>query len=281
MVTKTIKSRGPSKIVKILVDKKKLITANEPYKPLLIALKKRTARNSQGRITIRFRANPYHRRFYRLIDFSRLNKKGIPAKVETIEYDPNRTAFIMLVCYKDGERRYHLAPEGVRVGDEILCDENAEIKIGNRLPLKNIPFGIEIFEIELEPKSGGKLIRSAGSFGVMMGLEGKYALIKMPSGEIRKIHNECYATIGRVSNSVHRLERLGKAGSNILRGRKPKVRGSAMTPRDHPYGGGEGRAPRGTRKPKDKWGNVTGGRKTRNPRKPSWSLIVKRRSRKR
>jgi len=280
MVTKVVKSRGPSKIVKILVDKKKIITADEPYKPLLIALKKRTARNSQGRITTRFRANPYHRRLYRLIDFSRLDKKDIPAKVETIEYDPNRTAFIMLVCYKDGERKYHLAPEGIKGGDEIICSENAEVKIGNRLALKNIPFGTEIFEIELVPQSGGKLVRSAGSFAVMMGLDNNYALIKMPSGEIRKIHQECYATIGRVSNSAYRLERSGKAGRNIWKGRRPNVRGSAMTPRDHPYGGGEGRAPRGTRKPKDKWGNVTGGRKTRNPRKPSWSLIVQRRSKK-
>jgi len=277
MVTKIIKSRGPGKRVTVLVDKKKIITTDEPYKPLLISLKKRTGRNVYGRITTRFRANPYHRRLYRLIDFYRLDKKGIPAKVETIEYDPNRTGFIMLVCYKDGERRYHLAPEGIKVGDEIICGENVEIKIGNRLPLKNIPFGTEIFEVELEPKSGGKLIRSAGSFGVMMGTEGNYALIKMPSGEIRKIHKEAYATIGRVSNTAHRLERLGKAGRNIWKGRKPNVRGSAMNPRDHPYGGGEGKAPRGTRKPKDKWGNVTGGRKTRNPRKPSWSLIVKRR----
>jgi large subunit ribosomal protein L2 len=277
MPLRTIKTRGPAKIVKIIVDKKKIVTASEPYKPLLVALKKRTARNNYGRITTRFRANPYHRRLYRLIDFFRLDKKDIPAKVETIEYDPNRSAFIMLVLYKDGERRYHLAPEGIKVGDEIICSENAEIKIGNRLPLKNIPFGTEIFEIELTPRSGGKLIRSAGSFGVMRGLEGNYALIKMPSGEIRKIHKECYATIGRVSNPEHRLERSGKAGRERWKGKRPNVRGSAMTPRDHPYGGGEGKAPRGTRKPKDKWGNVTGGRKTRSPRKPSWSLIVQRR----
>lgn len=277
MVTKTIKSKGPAKIVRILVDKKKIVTNDKPYKPLVVAIKKRTARNNYGRITTRFRANPYHRRLYRLIDFSRLDKKDIPAKVETIEYDPNRTAFIMLVLYKDGERRYHLAPEGIKVNDEIICSEQAELKIGNRLPLKNINPGTEIFEIELVPNSGGKLIRSAGSFGVLMGIEENYALIKMPSGEIRKIHKECYATIGRVSNTAHRLERLGKAGRNRWKGKRPNVRGSAMTPRDHPYGGGEGRAPRGTRKPKDKWGNITGGRKTRNRRKPYSKLIVKRR----
>lgn len=277
MVVKIIKSRGPGKRVAVLVDKKRIITTEEPYKPLLVTLKKRTGRNSYGRITTRFRANPYHRRLYRLIDFSRLDKKNIPAKVETIEYDPNRTAFIMLTLYKDGERRYHLAPEGIKVGSEIICGENVEIKIGNRLPLKNINPGTEIFEIEIVPSSGGKLIRSAGSFGVMMGIEGDYALIKMPSGEIRKIHKECYATVGRVSNSAHRLQRLGKAGRNAWKGRRPKVRGSAMNPRDHPYGGGEGKAPRGTRKPKDKWGNVTGGRKTKKPRKPYNKLIVQRR----
>jgi large subunit ribosomal protein L2 len=277
MPLKTIKSRGPAKIVKVIVDKKKIITADEPYKPLLVPLKKRTARNNYGRITTRFRANPYHRRLYRLIDFSRLYKKGIPAKVETVEYDPNRSAFIMLVVYKDGERRYHLAPDGIQVGDEIICDEKAEIKVGNRVKLENIPFGTEICEIELVPGSGGKLVRSAGSFAIMMGVEKDYALIKMPSKEIRKIHKNCYATIGRVSNPEHRLEKSGKAGRSRWKGRRPKVRGSAMNPRDHPYGGGEGKAPRGTRKPKDKWGNVTGGRKTKNPRKPSWSLIVQRR----
>lgn len=277
MITKIVKSKGPAKIVKVFIDKKKIVTAAEPYKPLLVPLKKRTGRNNYGRITTRFRANPYHRRLYRLIDFSRLDKKGVPAKIETIEYDPNRTAFIMLVVYQDGERRYHLAPEGIKIGDEIICAEEGEMKIGNRLPLKNINPGTEIFEVELIPGSGGKLIRSAGSFGVMMGIEGDYALVKMPSGEIRKIHKECYATIGRVSNSAHRLERLGKAGRNRWKGRRPNVRGSAMNPRDHPYGGGEGRTTRGTRKPKDKWGNVTGGRKTRNPRKPYSKLIVQRR----
>lgn len=281
MVTKTIKSRGPAKLVRVIVDKKKLTTRQEPYKPLLIAWKKRTARNSQGRVTVRFRDNPVHRRLYRLIDFSRLDKKNIPAKVEAIEYDPNRTAFITLVCYRDGERRYHLAAEGLKVGDEIICDENVDLKIGNRLPLKNINPGTEIFEIELTPQSGGKLVRSAGSYAVLLGLESNYALLKMPSGEIRKIHQDCYATIGRVSNVVHRLERLGKAGRNVWKGKRPRVRGSAMNPRDHPYGGGEGRALRGTRKPKDKWGNITGGRKTRKKKKPSSKLIVKRRQRKR
>jgi large subunit ribosomal protein L2 len=277
MVTKVIKSRGPAKIVRIIVDKKKVITSNKPFKPLTVALKKRTARNSQGRITVRFRANPVHRRLYRLIDFYRLDKKNIPAKIESIEYDPNRTAFIALVCYADGERRYHLLADGLGVGSEIICGDYVEVKPGNRLPLKNINPGSEVFEVELIPNGGGKLVRSAGSAAVLLGFEKNYALLKMPSGEIRKVHQECYATVGRVSNSAHRLERLGKAGRNIWKGRRPKVRGSAMNPRDHPYGGGEGRTLRGTRKPKDKWGNVTGGRKTRKKKKPSTKLIVKRR----
>ena len=277
MTVKTIKTRSSGKIVRILVDKKKFITAQKPYKPLVVSLKKRTARNLYGRITTRFRSNPYHRRLYRIIDFSRLDKKGIIGVVKTIEYDPNRSAFIMLVSYLDGEKRYHLAPENIKVGDKIICNESPAFQIGNRMPLKNINSGTEIFELELVPGSGGKLIRSAGSFGVMMGIEKNYALIKMPSGEIRKIHKECYATLGRVSNSSHRLEQGGKAGYNRWKGRKPKVRGSAMNPRDHPYGGGEGKATRGTRKPKDKWGNVTGGRKTRNRKKPYSKLIIKRR----
>lgn len=279
MVLKLIKSRGKSKIVSLLPFYKKVITQNKPYKPLLVSLKKQTAR-SRGRITVRFRKNPVHRRLYRMIDFSRLDKQNIPAKVETIEYDPNRTALIMLCLYKDGERRYHIAPEGIKIGEEIVCGENAEIKIGNRLPLKNINAGTEICEVELTPGSGAKLIRSAGSFGIMRGIEGNYAIIKMPSGEIRKIHQNCYATIGRVSNSDHAHIRIGKAGRKIWKGRRPHVRGSAMNPRDHPYGGGEGRTTRGTRKPKDKWGNVTGGRKTRKAKKPSSKFIISRRPKK-
>ena len=277
MALKVIKSRGPGKRVSVLIDYKKVLTTDEPYKALLVPLKKRVARNNQGRITTRFRANPYHRRLYRLIDFSRLDKKNIPAKVETIEYDPNRTAFIMLVCYRDGERRYHLAPEGTKVGDEIICGEEVEAKIGNRLPLRKINPGTEIYEIELVPGGGGKLVRAAGSAAVVLGHEEKYSLIKMPSGEIRKINSNCYATIGKISNSDHRNVVIGKAGRNRWKGIRPNVRGSVMNARDHPYGGGEGKTTRGLRKPKDKWGNVTGGRKTRNPRKPSNKFIVQRR----
>ena len=277
MALKIIKSRGPGKRVAVLVDYKKEITTAEPYKPLTVALKKRRARNFQGRITVRFRKNPLHRRLYRLIDFSRLDKKGVPGKVETIEYDPNRTAFIMLVCYQDGERRYHLAPQGIKVGDEIICAEDAPLKIGNRLPLENIPPGTEIYEIELVPQGGGKMVRSAGSRAIFMGCDEKYGIIKLPSGEIRKVPKQCYATIGSLSNPDHKNIILAKAGRNIWKGIKPNVRGSAMNPRDHPYGGGEGKTTRGLRRAKTKWGKVVGGRKTRKKRKPTNKLIIKRR----
>lgn len=277
MALKIVKSRGPGKRTSAFIDYKKILTTDEPYKKLLVALKKRTGRNNYGRITTRFRSNPWARRLYRLIDFSRLDKKGIPAKVETIEYDPNRTAFIMRVCYKDGERRYHLAPEGIRIDEEIICDEVTPLKIGNRLILENINPGTEVFEIELVPGGGGKLARSAGSYAVLMGIEGKYAILKMPSREIRKVPKKCYATIGRVSNVDHININLGKAGRKRWKGWRPNVRGSAMNARDHPYGGGEGKTTRGLRKPKDKWGNVTGGRKTRSPRKVSSRLIIQRR----
>lgn len=277
MPLKTIKSRGQGKRVAVLVDYKKTLTTDEPYKPLLVAIKKRRARNSQGRITTRFRKNPEHRRLYRIIDFSRLDKKDIPGEVESIEYDPNRTAFIMLVKYKDGERRYHLAPEGIKIGDEIICSEKTPLKIGNRMKLKNMLPGTEIYEVELVPNGGGKLIRSAGTKGIFMGCDDKYGIIKMPSKEIRRVSKECYATIGTVSNIDHKNIVLGKAGRKIWKGYRPNVRGSAMNPRDHPYGGGEGKTTRGTRRPKTKWGKVTGGRKTRKKKKPYSKLIIKRR----
>jgi large subunit ribosomal protein L2 len=242
-VYKTIKSRGPGKRVYVLVDKKEIITTDEPYKPLLIPLKKELLETIMGEL---------------------LDKKDIPAKVETIEYDPFRSAFIALVCYKDGERRYILAPDGIKVGDEIIVSENAPLEVGNRLPLKNINPGTPIYNLEIEPNGGGKLIRAAGSSGIMMGIEGKYAIVKMPSGEIRKFLADCWASIGQVSNPDHRNINLGKAGASRHRGRRPHVRGSAMNAVDHPYGGGEGKTTRGTRRPKDPWGNITGGRKTRN-----------------
>jgi large subunit ribosomal protein L2 len=280
MAIKIVKSRGKSKIVSISVDYSKVLSGAEPYKPLLLPIKKAAGRNQQGRITSRFRANPVHRRLYRLVDFSRLDKKGIPAKVETIEYDPNRTAFLMRVLYADGERRYHLAPEGISVGETIICDNVAPIKIGNRLALKHITPGTEVYEVELVPQGKGKLARSAGSKVTILGFDEKYCILKMASSEIRKVSKEGYATVGVVSNIDHRNIRLGKAGRSRWLGRRPRVRGSAMNTRDHPYGGGKAKAPRGTRRPKTKWGKITGGRKTRKVRKASSRLILERRKKK-
>lgn len=277
MPTKIVKSRGRGKRVAVLIDYKKTLTTDKPHKPLLIALKKPVARNAYGRITTRFRAGPFHRRLYRIIDFSRLDKKNIPAKVETIEYDPGRNAFIMLCLYRDGERRYHLAPEGIKSGDEIICADEGPTRTGNRYPLKNILLGTEVYEVELTPKGKGKFARSAGSKVVVMGFDEKYCILKMASGEMRKVSKECYATIGVVSNVDRRNIRIGKAGRNRWKGRRPRVRASVMNPRDHPYGGGEGRTQRGTRRPKTKWGKVTGGRKTRRRKNPYSKLIIKKR----
>lgn len=259
-----------------MIAYRKVLSGEGPTRSLIEALKKRTARNHKGRITTRFRSNPSSRRLYRLVDFRQL-KKDIPATVETIEYDPNRTAFISRVLYRDGERRYVLAPEGLQVGQTIVYAEQAPLQSGNRLPLKAMNPGTQVFNVELQPGKGGQLVRSAGAFAQVLGFDERYALVKLPSGEVRKILKECAATVGVVSNMDHRNIRIGKAGRNRWMGRRPRVRGSAMNPRDHPYGGGEGRATRGVRKPKTKWGKVTGGRKTRRKRKPSTRLIAQRR----
>ncbi len=280
MPTKVVKSRGPGKRVAVLIDYRKTLTATRPYKALLEPIKQRVGRNVYGRITTRWRANPAHRRLYRQIDFSRLDKRGVPARVETIEYDPNRNAFIMLACYRDGERRYHLAPEGIKVGQTISCGEDAPIKSGNRIPLKALLSGTEIYEIELTPGSGGKLTRSAGATAVVMGFDEKYCILKLSSKEVRKVSKECFGTIGRVSNQDFKNTRIGKAGRNRWKGKRPEVRASVMNPRDHPYGGGEGKTQRGTRRPKTKWGKVTGGHKTRSRRSPYSRLIVQRRTKK-
>lgn len=275
MALKFFKPITPGTRGKVGIDYKKVLTTDEPYKPLTVRWHQKKGRNNQGRITVRFRGGG-NKKLYRLVDF-KMDKKDIPAKVETIEYDPFRTAFISLVCYRDGEKRYILAPEGIQVGQEIIVSENAPLEVGNRLPLKKINPGTLIHNLELEPGGGGKLIRAAGSAGVVMGTEGKYTLVKMPSGEIRKFLADCWASIGQVSNADHRNINLGKAGASRHRGRRPHVRGSAMNAVDHPYGGGEGKTTRGTRRPKDPWGNITGGRKTRNKKKKSSKLIIKRR----
>lgn len=259
------------------VNYRETVTAKKPHKPLLKSLKKHSAR-SRGKISVRFRGGG-NKRLYRIVDF-RQNKFNVPARVETIEYDPYRTAFIALVVYKDGERKYILAPEGLKVGDEILTKEEASTKIGNRLPLRNIPPGTFVHNVEMKPGEGGKIARSAGSWAKILGIENDYAMLEMPSSEIRKVKANCLASIGQVSKSEHRTRVIGKAGKSRHMGRKPKVRGSAMNPNDHPYGGGEGRQPRGTKRPKTKWGKVTGGRKTRRKKKWSNKLILRRRKKK-
>ncbi len=276
-IIKRKKPKTPGQRGMTVVDYKKVLTTDTPYKPLLKKLKKKVGR-SKGRISVRHRGGG-QKKLYRLVDFKQ-DKFDIPGKIETIEYDPYRTAFISLVLYKDGERRYILTPDGVKVGDEIITSEKAEIKPGNRLPLKNIPAGTLVYNIEIKPGGGGKIARSAGSSVKLLGLEGEWALLKMPSTEIRKVKAECLASVGQVVGVSPQFLNIGKAGRSRHLGRRPVVRGSAMNPRDHPYGGGEGRAPRGIKRPKTKWGKVTGGKKTRKKKKWSDKLIVQRRKKK-
>lgn len=246
-----------------------------PYKPLLKRLKSHAGRNSAGRITVRHQGDG-NKKLYRIIDLKQ-NKFNQKAKVETLEYDPYRTAFIARVRYEDGERRYILAPQGLKAGDEIIAGETVPLKTGNRMKLKNIPVGHQVYNVELAPGKGGQLIRSAGSYAEVLANDNGYTDLKLSSGEVRRVLWEGYASLGQVSNAEHNLITVGKAGRSRWLGIRPTVRGSAMNPVDHPYGGGEGRTQRGTRKPKTLWGKVTGGRKTRNRRKWSNKLIVKRR----
>jgi len=252
------------------------ITKTEPEKSLTVPLKKTGGRNNQGRITVRFRGRG-HKRLYRIIDFKR-DKLDIEGKVIAIEYDPNRTARIALIEYSDGEKRYILWPEGLKVGDSIIStkSEKAEIKVGNCMPLRFIPLGTYIHNIELKIGKGGQLVRAAGTYAQIMAKEGNYAHVKLPSGEIRLIHLDCRATIGQVGNIEHDKEMLGKAGRKRWLGRRPHVRGVAMNPVDHPHGGGEGRASQGNPHPVSPTGIPTKGYKTRK-RKPSDKYIVKRR----
>jgi large subunit ribosomal protein L2 len=250
------------------------ITKGKPEKSLLQPLKKRAGRNNQGRITVRHRGGGSKRRL-RIIDFKR-DKFGVPGRVAAIEYDPNRSAYIALIHYFDGEKRYILAPSGLNVGDTIKSGEDAEAKPGNTLPLKLIPTGSLIHNVELVAGKGGQIVRSAGGAAQLMVKEEKYALVRLPSGEVRRIPNNCLATIGQIGNVDHRGINLGKAGRQRWLGHRPTVRGSAMTPRDHPHGGGEGRSPIGLPGPKTPWGKPAMGYRTRKP-KASDKMIVKRR----
>jgi len=250
------------------------ITKSEPEKSLLLPLKKKAGRNSQGRITVRHRGGGA-KRMLRILDFKR-DKVGIPGRVATIEYDPNRSANIALIYYADGEKRYILAPLGLNVGDSIKSGEDVEVKPGNTLPLKLIPSGTLIHNIELNRGRGGQLVRSAGAAAQLVVKEGEYALVRLPSGEVRRIRSECLATIGQVGNIDHQNIKLGKAGRKRWLGWRPTVRGSAMNPRDHPHGGGEGRSPIGMPGPKTPWGKPALGYRTRKA-KASDKMIVKRR----
>ncbi|WP_026486968.1 50S ribosomal protein L2 [Caldanaerobius polysaccharolyticus] len=251
------------------------VTKTEPEKSLTVSLKKKAGRNVYGRITVRHRGGG-HKRLYRIIDFKR-DKDGIPAKVASIEYDPNRTAYIALLNYADGEKRYIIAPYGLQVGDTVMSGENAEIKIGNALPLRNIPVGTIVHNVELVPGKGGQMVRAAGAAAQVIAKEGDYAQLRLPSSEVRMVRLDCKATIGQVSNLDHENISLGKAGRSRWLGIRPTVRGSAMNPVDHPHGGGEGKAPIGRPSPVTPWGKPTLGYKTRKKNKQSDKYIVRRR----
>lgn len=251
------------------------ITTDQPEKSLLAPLNKKAGRNNQGRITVRHQGGG-HKRKYRIIDFKR-NKDGIPGRVATIEYDPNRSANIALIHYADGEKRYILHPHGLKVGDMIESGPNADIKRGNALPLENIPVGTTIHNIELKPGKGGQIVRAAGAEAQLLGRDGDYAIIRLKSGEVRMVRKECRATIGQVGNLDHELINIGKAGRSRWLGKRPTVRGSVMNPVDHPHGGGEGRAPIGRKSPMTPWGKPTLGYKTRKKNHPTDKYIVRRR----
>ncbi len=269
----------PSRRHYTAVEYRKLLTGDRPQRKLTVRLKSHAGRNNQGRITMRHQGGG-NKKLYRLVDFKQM-KLGVPGVVKTIEYDPYRSAFIALVSYRDGDYRYILAGSQMKTGDTVLTSEDAPLSEGNRTRLGRISVGTFVHNIELQPGKGGQMARSAGTYAQVMAEDGGYTHLKMSSGEVRKVLSKCFASIGKVSNPEYGLVTIGKAGRTRGLGIRPTVRGSAMNPRDHPYGGGEGRQPRGTRKPKTKWGKITGGRRTRNKKKWSTKLIVKRRAKKR
>lgn len=274
MAVKKFRPYTPSRRFMTVADFSEL-TKKRPEKGLTAPMKKTGGRNNQGRTTSRFISGG-HKQLYRIIDFRRRDKAGIPARVAAIEYDPNRTARIALLFYRDGEKRYILAPDALKVDTVVSSGPEAPISVGNALPLRFIPVGTVIHAVELEPGKGAKMARSAGTSVQVQGREGDYVILRLPSGELRKVHGECYATIGVVSNADHKNIVLGKAGRTRHLGRKGHVRGTVMNPVDHPHGGGEGRAPRG-RPPVSPWGQQAKGLKTRKKKKPSSAFIVSRR----
>jgi large subunit ribosomal protein L2 len=278
MAIKVYKPTTPGMRGRSVVKHSEVITKKRPEKSLTIGLKKKGGRNNTGKITVRHRGGG-NKRLYRIIDFKR-DKIGVPAKVKAIEYDPNRSAYIALLVYADGEKRYILAPLGVKVGDTVISDETTEVKPGNAMPLRNIPLGTLIHNIEMIPGKGGVLVRAAGASAQILAKEGNYAHIRMPSGEVRMVHLNCRATIGQIGNVDHENVNLGKAGIKRHKGFRPSVRGAAMNPVDHPHGGGEGKAPVGHPGPLTPWGKPTLGYKTRKKNKPSDKYIIRRRNQK-
>jgi large subunit ribosomal protein L2 len=269
------KPTTPGRRKSSVVNYREALTKTSPEKSLLAPIRSMSGRNSRGVITVRHKGGR-NKRMYRLVDFKQ-KRFDIEAIVQSIEYDPNRSAFIALVTYTDGIKSYILAPGKLTVGQRLLFSKQTPLIPGNRLTLEFIPVGTEIYNLELFPGKGGQIIRSAGSAGQVLAVEDTYALVKLPSGEVRKVHKTVYASIGRVSNESHMLENIGKAGRNRWRGVRPAVRGSAMNPVDHPHGGGEGRQPIGLKSPKTPWGKIALGKKTRKKNKPSNKFIISRR----
>jgi large subunit ribosomal protein L2 len=272
---KTYKPTTPSRRKMSTVTYRGIITTNNPYKPLTSGFRRGSGRNAYGRITSQHRGGG-HKRSFRDIDFM-YDKLDIPAKLQTIEYDPNRSGFIALASYKDGAKRYVLVPSTMKVGDTFIVSEKADLEVGNRTTLKNIAVGTFIYNLEVKPRAGAKLVRSAGTFAQVVAHDNGYTSIKLPSSEVRKVVDACFASVGEVSNGEYRLRNVGKAGRSRHLGIRPKTRAMARNPVDHPYGGGEGAQPRGTRRPKTKQGKTTGGHKTRAPKKYSNVHIVSRR----
>ncbi|MFA7192093.1 MAG: 50S ribosomal protein L2 [Candidatus Paceibacterota bacterium] len=276
MFMKTYKPTTPSKRHQTTVSYRNVLTTSTPEKSLTHGFKRSVGRNHQGRITTRHKGGG-HKRLYREVDFM-YNKHDIPAKITSIEYDPNRNAFIGLAVYADGEKRYVVVPKSVKVGDKFTVGEKAPLTVANRMPLKIIPVGTFVYNIEIKPGNGGKLVRAAGVFGQVVANDDGFTNIKMPSTEVRKVSENCWACIGEVSNGEFHLQNFGKAGRSRWKGIRPTVRGSAMNPVDHPYGGGEGAQGRGLRRAKTMWGKPSGkGQKTRTPKKYSNMHIVSRR----
>jgi large subunit ribosomal protein L2 len=273
---KRYKPTTPSRRHMVIVEYKKVLTTNEPHKALTKGVKRSVGRNNTGRITTRHKGSG-NKRLYRDIDF-KYEKKNIPAKIVSVEYDPNRTAFISLAQYADGAKTYIVTPKGIKVGDSFVVSEKAEVKLANRMILRNIPVGTLIYNVELKPQAGGRIARSAGNYAEIVAHDGGYALIKMPSTEVRRIIDTAWASVGEVSNDEHHLQNDGKAGKSRWKGIRPTVRGTAMNPVDHPHGGGEGRQGRGRRRAMSIYGKPTGkGQKSRTPKKYSNKFIVSRR----